>query len=164
MAQTQVLAPTRLADQLERAFQGGAWHGPAVMELLSAVDAPLARWHPGPKTHSIAAIVGHLTYWLEEVRWQLLGGARPAEPGPDWGLDPDSEAAWLALRDALEEAHVQLRAAVLAFPESRLDEVRSGADTTIRGLLLGTLQHNAYHAGQIALVRKLAEGGREGLP
>ena len=27
----------RLEDQLQRAFEGGAWHGPAVLEVLAGV-------------------------------------------------------------------------------------------------------------------------------
>lgn len=159
MAQLQDLAPTRLADQLERGFRGGAWHGPALMELLSGVDGALAQWRPGPNRHSMAEIVGHVTYWLEEAQRQVVGTSRlKDEPGSDWGPDElGSEAAWQAVRAALEEAHGRLREAVLHLEEGRLDEVRSGFDTTIRGLLLGTLQHNAYHAGQIALLRNLAE-------
>jgi uncharacterized damage-inducible protein DinB len=165
MPRTQDLAPSRLADQLERAFRGGAWHGPALMELLADVDLELARWRPWASGHCIAELVGHLTYWLEEVRRQLQGEApRQGEPGSDWCLPPDSEASWQALLARLEEAHGQLRTAILQLPEGRLDEARSGADTTLRGLLLGTLQHNAYHGGQIAWLRKLAESGRERQP
>jgi len=159
MPQTQDLASTRLADQLERSFRGGAWHGPALMEVLAGVDAAGARWHPEPASHSIADIVGHLTYWLEDTWRQLLGESRPqGESGSDWGQPGlDSEAAWESVCAALEVAHVRLRAEVLQLTETRLDEARPGSDTTIRGLLIGTLQHNAYHAGQIALLRKLAE-------
>lgn len=159
-------APTRLADQLERAFHGGAWHGPAVMELLAGVDGALAQWRPGPATHSIAEIVGHLRYWMEDARGQILGMPKaPGQPGADWGpADLGSETAWRALCSALEDAHCGLRNAVLQLDEGGLDQARPGSDTTIRGLLLGTLQHNAYHAGQIALLRKQAEAARERQP
>lgn len=161
MAQTQDLAPTRLADQLERGFRGGAWHGPALMELLAGLGAEGARWRPAPASHSIADLVGHLTYWLEDAHRQIAGMPRqPLEAEADWAArTPTSEADWQAACAALEAAHAGLRAAVLDLDESRLDEARSGSDTTIRGLLQGTLQHNAYHAGQIALLRKLAEAG-----
>ena len=164
MAQSQDLAPTRLADQLERGFRGGAWHGPALMELLSGVDRRLAQWRPGPATHSIAELVGHLAYWLGDTERQVVGAERPQGPlGSDWGpAELASEASWQAICAALEEAHGRLWTAVQQLEEARLDEVRSGSDTTLRGLLLGILQHNAYHAGQIALLRKQAEaaGGR----
>lgn len=161
MAQTQDLAPTRLADQLERGFRGGAWHGPALMELLAGLGVEGARWRPAPASHSIADLVGHLTYWLEDTHRQISGAPRPSVGAEaDWAAGaPASEADWQAACAALEAAHAGLRAAVLDLAEGRLDEARSGSDTTIRGLLQGTLQHNAYHAGQIALLRKLAEGG-----
>lgn len=166
MPQTQDLASTRLADQLERGFRGGAWHGPAIMEVLAGLNATAAQWHPDPASYSIAEIVGHITYWLEDARRQLHGQTRPkGEPTSDWtrsGLD--SEGAWQAIRGALEEAHRNLRAEVLMLPEDRLEESMPGSDTTIRGLLVGTLQHNAYHAGQIALLRKLAEAQAGGHP
>jgi hypothetical protein len=160
MTRTQALASTRLADQLERSFQGGAWHGPALMEVLAGVDGALAGWRPSPSSHSIGEIVGHLAYWLEDTRRQVLSEAPDSQdPVGDWAGSPTSEVTWKELLEALEVAHGRLRDAVLDLSETRLDETRSGSDTTIRGLLVGTLQHNAYHAGQISLVRKLAEGG-----
>jgi hypothetical protein len=133
------------------------------MELLSGVDAALAAWRPYPAGHAIAETVGHLTYWLDDARRQILGEARlQGEPGSDWGGLPKAEGDWQAACTALEDAHGSLKATVLQLEEARLDEARSGSDSTLRGLLQGTLQHNAYHGGQIALVRKMAEaaGGR----
>jgi uncharacterized damage-inducible protein DinB len=166
MARTQDLAPTRLADQLERGFRGGAWHGPAVMEVLAGVDAAAARWHSDATSYSIAEIVGHLAYWLEDTRRQIHGEPRlQSEPGADWAHPrPETEAAWHSACADLERAQGQLLGAVLQLTEGRLDETRPGSDTTIRGLLIGTLQHNAYHAGQIALLRKLAQAAAEQCP
>ncbi|WP_243382430.1 DinB family protein [Geothrix alkalitolerans] len=166
MSETCDTAPTRLADQLERAFRGGAWHGPAVMELLAGVDAARARWRPGPSAHSIAELAGHLAYWMEDARRQILGETRSSpEAGGDWeAAAPGSDAAWQALCQTLEAAHCGLRDAVRPLEETRLDEARPGSDTTLRGLLLGTLQHNAYHAGQIGLLRKLSEAALGKLP
>ena len=36
----------RIADQLQRAFYGAAWHGPAVMELLEDDNATMASARP----------------------------------------------------------------------------------------------------------------------
>jgi hypothetical protein len=164
MAQTQDLAATRLADQLERGFRGGAWHGPALMELLATVDGARAAWRPSASSHAIGEIVGHLSYWMDDTRRQLLGEARrPGEPGSDWGAPPAGEAEWQALKAVLEESHGHLRAVVMTLEETCFDKARSGSDTTVRGLLLGTLQHNAYHAGQIALLLKLAASAGGGI-
>jgi len=48
---------------------------------------------------------------------------------------------------------------VLALDDTRLDDAVDGSDPTLRGMLIGLLQHNAYHAGQISLARKVAAGG-----
>jgi hypothetical protein len=156
MISTDRLECARLADQLERAFRGGAWHGPALREVLAGVDAATAAWRPAPGSHGIAGLVHHLTYWMQETSHRL--GRGPAPEGPDWWEGESlSEAAWADRLAELEEAHRALHGAVLALEDGRLEEVVPGADPTVRGLLLGTLQHTAYHGGQMALVRKLAE-------
>jgi hypothetical protein len=43
----------RIADQLKRAFTGEAWHGPAVLEILSGITAQQATAHPLVGRHSI---------------------------------------------------------------------------------------------------------------
>jgi hypothetical protein len=50
----------RIAQQLENAFSGGAWHGPALLELLADVDATTAAAHPVPGAHSIWELVLHI--------------------------------------------------------------------------------------------------------
>jgi hypothetical protein len=96
----------RIIDQLQRAFDGDAWHGPSVIAALSGVTTQQAVAHPIPQAHSIWQIVLHLISWKNEVR-RRLGGAEPASPiEGDW---PESgrrdPAAWSAaiapLRDAL---------------------------------------------------------------
>ncbi|MFL6234303.1 MAG: DinB family protein [Thermoanaerobaculia bacterium] len=145
-----------LADQLERLFRGGAWHGPAVAEALAGVDAATAAARPLPGAHSIWEIVHHLTVWNDAPRRRIDGERLqdlPAEQ--DWPPVGDvSPDAWQAALAALEEAHAGLRARVLDLTDAQLDDPVAGSDPTVRGMLLGVLQHNAYHAGQIALLRK----------
>lgn len=151
-----------LADQLERAFRGGAWHGPAVAETLSGVDAATAAARPLPGAHSIWEIVHHLTVWNEVPRRRLDGERLEnllAER--DWPPVADtSPAAWRAALAALDEAHAALHARVLDLAEDQLDAPVAGSDPTVRGMLLGILQHNTYHAGQVALLCKAGDGGR----
>lgn len=147
---------SRFADQLERGFRGGAWHGPSVGELLAGLEAPLAGWRPAQGFHSIADLVGHITYWMRETSHRM-GGAEPA-PGSDWPTEaPLTAEAWKARLAELEEAYRGLQSALGALDDSRLEDAVPGADPTLRGLLLGILQHNAYHSAQMALLRRLAE-------
>ena len=47
----------RINDQLKRAFEGTAWHGPSVSEVLAGVTAEQAAAHPIAGAHSIWEIV-----------------------------------------------------------------------------------------------------------
>ena len=155
-----------LADQLERSVHGGAWHGPALAEIVDGLGFTRAGWRPCPGFHSIAEVVGHLSFWLEDVHRHLPGATEPAtEAASDWAsLEPESEEDWQAALARLEAAHLRLQAALLPLEDAQLDQPVPGSDPTLRGLLLGTLQHLAYHGGQIALLRKLAEQSARGGP
>jgi uncharacterized damage-inducible protein DinB len=150
-----------LADQLERSFRGGAWHGLAVAEALAGVDEAAAAARAFAGGHSIWETVHHLTVWNEVPRRRLDGERLESLPAErDWPPVEDvSAGAWRAALAALEDAHAALHARVRDLADAQLDDPVAGSDPTVRGMLLGVLQHNAYHAGQIALLRK-ALGGR----
>ncbi len=63
-AKTQLPAESSgIADQLQRAFYGSAWHGPAVMEILEDVDALTAAARPIASVHSIWELLLHVAVW-----------------------------------------------------------------------------------------------------
>jgi uncharacterized damage-inducible protein DinB len=144
----------RLADQIERSFRGGAWHGPSLAEAIVDLDADAAHRRPIAGSHTVAEIVAHVAYWLDGVRRRLAGDS--AE-GDDWP-SPGTAAEWPRRKADLERAHRELHAAVAALDDARLDEPVEGSDPTVRGMLLGLLQHNAYHAGQLVLLARAARG------
>ena len=142
-----------LADQLERALRGGAWHGPAVLQTLAGLDVARADARPIPGAHTIREIVGHLAVWLAIPAGRLRGEADLGLDDADWRPTREATAeAWHEELDALTEAHTELRDALLSLDDTRLDEPVAGDDATARGLVLGVLQHLAYHGGQIALL------------
>lgn len=150
----------RLADQLERSIYGGAWQGPALIEALAGVDLAAATRRPVAGAHTIHEIVEHVTFWLHGARLRLAGGG-PADE-EDWQTSElRTEEAWHEAIAALERAHRELRATLDAMDDVRLDDGVAGSDPTARGLLLGLLQHNAYHAGQLVLLaRAVTEDAR----
>jgi uncharacterized damage-inducible protein DinB len=64
----------RIADQLRHAFNGDAWHGPALLELLADIEAATAAAHPFPDTHSIWELVLHIAAWDEAVERRIAAG------------------------------------------------------------------------------------------
>jgi len=147
----------RLADQLERSFRGGAWQGPALAELLDGLDAAAANRRPLAGGHTIHEIAGHVAFWLATTSRRIEAGAGSAEESAaDWPQVDASEATWRTTLATLEAAHRRLHSLVAGLDDARLDDPVAGSDPTVRGLLLGILQHNAYHAGQMALLRPAA--------
>ena len=152
----------RLADQLERAFRGGAWHGPSLSEVLDGVDRQTAATRAVGAAHSIGELAGHVAFWIDAAYRRMQGEAvTNVPPEVDFPAGAAaSEEAWRATLAGLDRAHRRLHARLLALDDEQLDGPVAGSDPTVRGQLLGILQHNAYHAGQIALLRKAVEGGR----
>jgi uncharacterized damage-inducible protein DinB len=149
---------SRIADQLRRAFDGDAWHGDSVLEILEGVTAARAAAHPIEGAHSIWELVLHIAAWDDAVLRRMggvavrLSGAKNFPPVTDAG-----EAAWRAALDRVRRVHEELVAAVAALPDSRLDEMvpgKKGAHYTFYYMLHGVVQHELYHAGQIALLKK----------
>ena len=63
----------RLADQIRRAFEGEAWHGDSLLELLKGVNAATAAAKPIKNAHSIWELILHIAAWDDIVR-QRTGG------------------------------------------------------------------------------------------
>lgn len=149
----------RLAQQIERALEGDAWHGPAWREALDGVTRETALRRPIPEAHSIAEIVLHATAWHDVVRRRLEGETPEVTDAQDWPTPhlPDDQAWEAAIRRLLDSGRA-LREVVARFPEERLQTSRPGTGGTWYELVIGELQHVLYHAGQVAVLRKARAG------
>ena len=150
----------RIADQLQRAFYGAAWHGPALMELLEDVDAPTAAAKPLPDTHSIWELLLHVAAWdgaglkrLSGHKCQLKAEKNfPPVPAP-------TEAAWREAVAAAKHTHEELVRSVAGLSEKRLRETVPGKRYDFYHMFHGIAQHELYHAGQIAILKKAGSSG-----
>jgi len=146
---------TRIADQLRRAFDGNAWHGPALLELLHDVDAATAAARPLPRVHSIWELVLHIAAW-DGAALRRLGGKKTQLKGKQ-NFPPVPEPTDAAWREAVAQAkrtHDALVKTVAALPEKRLRDVVPGKRYDFYYMLHGVAQHELYHAGQIAILKK----------
>jgi uncharacterized damage-inducible protein DinB len=144
----------RIADQLHRSFFGGAWHGPAVKEALAGVTAEIAAARPAGSAHSIGEIAAHLLAWIAEVNASVRGKAYESLEGDqDWPPVRGKPATeWEQCLAELERTALSLEEAVRNCPLERLHEGQRPPYELAQGIL----QHNAYHAGQIVLLKKLS--------
>jgi uncharacterized damage-inducible protein DinB len=146
----------RIQDQIRRSLDGEAWHGPPLMELLAGVDAGIAVARPLPTAHTIWEILLHLSATAEVVLSRLRGEPRTLSADEDWPTPPPAgdEAAWQAGVRRLEQIHRELIAELATLDESRLDAPVVPGFSTTYVTLHGLVQHDLYHAGQIALLKK----------
>jgi uncharacterized damage-inducible protein DinB len=150
-----------LRDELRRSLHGPAWHGPALLEVLCDLSPREAQARPLAGAHSIAELAFHALAWTEEVT-RRLGGSAPSLPARgDWPSDDDALPVVEAIR-FLRDAGDTLDQTLASFPQSKLGEIvgstdhdaPTGTGVTYAAMLHGLAQHNAYHGGQVALLRK----------
>ena len=137
-----------IADQLRRAFEGDAWHGPALLELLQDVDAATAAARPLDGVHSIWELMLHVAAW-DDAAFRRLGGEKvqltgtanfPVVPKP-------TQATWHEAVAHAKHTHDVLVKTVAALPEVALARSRSGEE--IRFL---------FHAARSGATRALSRG------
>lgn len=149
----------RIRDQFRRAFDGEAWHGPSVMALLNGVTAEQAAAHPIPGAHSIWELTRHIRAWEGACLRRLNGDVAQLPDQEDWEpLNDFSEASWEQTKQSLRDTHERLLQAVTSIDDSRLDQPIIDHPeipfSSVYVTLHGGVQHDLYHAGQIAILKK----------
>lgn len=154
-----------LLQLLDEGFDKKAWHGPNLRGGLRRVDAATAAFRPSPGRHNIWEQALHTAYWKYTVRRRITGEDRGSFPlkGSNWFTRPDSavhlddwDEAWKADLALLDETHRTLRAAVASFDARKLAIVPKGATLPTGVVIHSIAMHDVYHAGQIAILKRLA--------
>jgi uncharacterized damage-inducible protein DinB len=143
----------RIALELQLVYEGPSWLGPSVKHLLSNVGEGQAKRKPITEAHSIQELVLHMAAWLRIARERLSATElRDASDDENW---PAATMPWSDALSSLDVECSKLQKAIRVFPDDRLDEPAPAAEPqTFYVLLHGVIQHTAYHAGQIAMLKK----------
>lgn len=141
----------RIVDQMERAFDGDAWHGPSVMDILRDLNANQAAARLFPDTHTVRELVAHLTAWKGIMPRRMRGEVVHPTVAEDW---PAPRGTWKDAVAELQGAHRTFVKAVRAMPPAKLRATVPGKNHDFYVALHGMVQHDLYHAGQIALLKK----------
>lgn len=145
----------RIKEQMKRAFEGNAWPGGALREALQGMTADEAARHPIANAHSIWELVLHVAAWKGVVRRRLEGETVQTPPEGDFPpVEETDEEAWQSALALLERRHRELAEKVDSLADSRLEEPISEGMSSVYVTLHGIIQHDLYHAAQIALLRK----------
>ena len=145
----------RILDQMDRAYSGEAWHGPAVRTLLDGLLAEDASKHVVKGAHSIWELANHIAAWKSIVARRLAGEKPEVTPEMDWPpVWEASEFEWKRSLENLAESHKRVRGAVEKLRDEQLDEIMGAKMGSRYVMLHGLIQHDLYHAGQIAILKK----------
>ena len=125
------------------------------VEILKDVTVEQAAARPIPGGHSIWELVLHIAAWESACRRRLAGDRAELSDAEDWPAVTDTgSTAWEAAKSDLVEGHQKLRQAISQLNDSQLDEPILPGMPSIYVTVHGTVQHDLYHAGQIAILKK----------
>ena len=146
----------RILDLYDRAMTGDAWHGDPLWEILEGITPEQAATNVSPDAHSIWELVSHMTFWETEV-YRRLKHLPPRSPDKlNFPAVPEQTAGnWARTLDEFHQSNRDFRSALSELADSQLDQALPGRHKSAYVEVHGVVQHNLYHAGQIALLRKI---------
>ncbi len=151
----------RIQDQLRRAIDGDAWHGPSVTEAMESVAVKHSGTRPYADGHSACEIVLHIAAWLDAARRRIAGEPARLTDVQDWPPPTgEGSAAWEDAMERLHSAHDALQNALDGADDAILKQSMTGQSYTKYTLLHGAIQHALYHAGQLVLMSRMAGGSK----
>ncbi|MBC7788739.1 MAG: DinB family protein [Anaerolineae bacterium] len=146
-------------------YQGPAWHGPSLRFTLRGIPATVAAWRVGKGRNTIWELVLHMAYARHRALLRLGHTSDRVFPRPLraswWPVMPDDlwEEAWTGDLGLLHDYQSRLLDVIATVPASKLRSTRPGQRRPIAHELLGAAIHDAYHTGQIQLIKRLHASG-----
>ncbi len=151
----------KLIVDFKDSFAGEPWYGDSVFKKLVELDFRVVNFKPLPNFNSIAAIVQHMINWRIFAIKKMQGDKTfdiLQNDENDWtDVHISSQAEWDSLLNKLKETQHQIIIMLSTLSDAFFDEKVSGRDYTFYFLLAGIVQHDIYHLGQIALIKKWGE-------
>lgn len=145
----------RLSKLLKDHFNGDPWIDVQLLDSLKGLTAKEAARNING-LNSVWEIVQHMTCWRETLLQRIEGRHVPA-PAHNYffPLKDTSAAAWTAAIKQLKASQEALLDYLSNDNIAVIDEAPPGSNYSRYELLQGVLQHDAYHLGQIVLIRKM---------
>jgi hypothetical protein len=147
----------RIVKLFEDLQHGDCWIGNNFKDTLHLIDAATAaRVQPG-RGNSIWQLITHIIYWRTTVVNRLTGSDNPP-PFKDFML-PDNLTTinWRQTLLDFEAAYHTLRHTLHTIKDEQLDKPTVHEGQTFYHLIMGCLQHDAYHLGQLMFLKKQLE-------
>lgn len=149
-----------LIEQFEAGYDDSGWFV-CLKNAVANITAEQALWKPAGTEHSVWEAVYHLTFWNE--RWLKRYRNEEIDKGPiviaETYRAPESpsEADWQAALEKLFGVMDSLKNILTEISEEKLNELVSESYDAPWSIPFAHMNiHNAYHIGQIVIIRKIA--------
>jgi uncharacterized damage-inducible protein DinB len=146
----------KISSLFKDLYDGSPWLEVTLAGSLSEVSAADAAAHPVPGCHSVWELVVHLTEWRHNVLRRIKGETiltpdhNYFEPVTD-----TSKEAWAAALQALAASQEMWTDTLSNYAPEDLELRYPVNGMSYYQHIQGILQHDAYHLGQIVLLRKV---------
>lgn len=146
---------SRIILMLQKTYDGAAWHGASVMEIIDPISARQA-FHSSEHIHSISKLVYHMIAWRTFTIRRLEGDIHyEVSQQENWKENRDmDEQTWQLIKNRLKTTQEQLIKALENINDERLDDIVEGKAYDYYTLIHGVIHHDLYHLGEIALLAK----------
>lgn len=147
-----------IIKNFETTLSGQPWFGRAIYELLGEIETVKASVKPNGSEHSALELIWHMNTWAEFTLANLEG--RTAEElkeieGKDWRELTKPEHSWKKGLSQFKSIHKKIIANLSKRDDDFLSDIVPNRRYNFRFMLNGLIQHNIYHAGQVAYLKKL---------
>lgn len=153
----------QLIQQLKESYQGDPWFGRNMQTILSEINAERAVQKPANNQHSILDLLYHIINWRQFTINRLQGSLKNDLhyfEQHDWQqLNHSDKTLWGKGLQELESSQQNLLEVLSNMNDEQLNEPVKERSYTNRSLINGIIQHDIYHLGQIAYIKKLLTAG-----
>jgi uncharacterized damage-inducible protein DinB len=145
----------RIRDQVRRVFEGEAWYGPSILEVVADLHPEESHVKLAEARHSIGEHLLHMLAWRRMVVERLKGNDQfQISEKASWPSHSSDERAWMNLLEDFKRNQEDLLDVLEPLDGSLLNECMPGTSTTWYITLHGILQHDLFHLGQIWMIKK----------
>lgn len=147
----------RIVSLFEKLYHGEPWIDVSIQGTLSGLSSAQAFHRPFPNCNTIWEIVNHMIEWRANVL-QRLRGKVIVTPSNNYisPITDHSEQAWNETLKRFESAQKDWLDYLNDVDEESFESIYSPNQMTYYEHIMGILQHDAYHLGQLVLLSKQA--------
>lgn len=155
-----VYLPAFLTKQFAACNSQKDWFSP-LQSALDGLTAEQAAWKLDQTNHCIWELVNHLLFWNERHYLRLTGATVPPMEGDNkatFATTTHTNENWALMLHKLSELMAAFEQEIGRCDEQKLDSFVSEQIKVKWCDILSNINiHNAYHIGQIVLLRKIQE-------